>query len=229
MTDLLYMSQPDLFSGQATIIKTGTTSRGDYIVLDSTLFYVQGGGQPSDIGSIIIKGAKFIVEKVVREDDEIRHYVSSKLEDLVAGTVADLEVNKEQRKIHSKLHSAGHLIDVAVESNRLPLEAGKGHHYPDGSYVEYTIQNDNLDYDKESLKTLLQHSIDQLIKKDLPMEITFLPEDKHGRSCHVAFRNTKGCLCGGTHVTSSQDLAGLTIKKIKIKKNIMKISYYMDK
>lgn len=40
--------------------------------------------------------------------------------------------------MHSRLHSAGHLIDVALaELGRTDLKPGKGYHWEVGTYVEY--------------------------------------------------------------------------------------------
>ena len=41
------------------------------------------------------------------------------------------------RNLHMKIHSAGHLIDLAVERLKYEWAAGKGYHFQEGSYVEY--------------------------------------------------------------------------------------------
>ena len=40
--------------------------------------------------------------------------------------------------MNARLHSAGHLLDSAVHRLGLDVSPGKGYHFPDGAYVEYT-------------------------------------------------------------------------------------------
>ncbi|MDI6884353.1 MAG: alanine--tRNA ligase, partial [Hadesarchaea archaeon] len=47
----------------------------DYVVLDQTAFYPEGGGQPSDIGILKSRGAKAQVENVVKTGEVILHRV----------------------------------------------------------------------------------------------------------------------------------------------------------
>jgi Ser-tRNA(Ala) deacylase AlaX len=42
------------------------------VVLDATVFYPQGGGQPADTGAITGAGAKFLVEDVRAKDGVVR-------------------------------------------------------------------------------------------------------------------------------------------------------------
>ena len=37
-----------------------------------------------------------------------------------------------------------------------------------------------------------------------------------------------GCPCGGTHVCNSRELKGIKVTKIKIKKDVIKVSYIID-
>ena len=61
MTELMYTKHPDLFETKAQIIDHGNDSKGTYLVLNRSIFYPQGGGQPADQGEII---ANHIVHKV---------------------------------------------------------------------------------------------------------------------------------------------------------------------
>ena len=53
-----------------------------------------------------------------------------------------MKIDKEVRMKHAQLHSAGHILDLAVarlSKNALileyPWETGKGYHFPDSPYV----------------------------------------------------------------------------------------------
>lgn len=45
------------------------------------------------------------------------------------------------RRKHAKLHSAGHLLDLAVQNLGFGWETAKGYHFEDGPYVEYKGPN----------------------------------------------------------------------------------------
>lgn len=49
------------------------------------------------------------------------------------------------RRKHAKLHSAGHLLDLAVQNLGFGWETAKGYHFEDGPYVEYKGPNENLE------------------------------------------------------------------------------------
>ena len=55
-TVLAYLEDTYKFTDKAHFEYVANDERGYYCVLDSTIFYPQGGGQPSDIGSIEVKG-----------------------------------------------------------------------------------------------------------------------------------------------------------------------------
>ncbi|KAK9139367.1 hypothetical protein Scep_009048 [Stephania cephalantha] len=130
------------------------------LILDSTIFYPQGGGQPSDSGFISRSESdriKFVVEDVRLKDGVVFHYghyeENSSEEELEGGQEVCLFVDEQRRRLNSRLHTAGHLLDSCMRNVGLGhLEPGKGYHFPDGPYVEYkgTIpQNDWLSKQKE--------------------------------------------------------------------------------
>ena len=53
------------------------------------------------------------------------------------GTKVQVCVDADHRMIHSECHSAGHVIDSAMERCGLDLQATKGYHFLDSPYVEY--------------------------------------------------------------------------------------------
>jgi Ser-tRNA(Ala) deacylase AlaX len=47
-------------------------------------------------------------------------------------------VDGEFRKTNARIHSAGHLLDVAMNrAGKTELKPGKGYHFVEGPYVEY--------------------------------------------------------------------------------------------
>ena len=52
MTKLIYLNDTYLSTLNATIINELNDANGLAIIVDRTIFYPQGGGQPSDVGFI---------------------------------------------------------------------------------------------------------------------------------------------------------------------------------
>ncbi|MEW6222813.1 MAG: alanine--tRNA ligase [Candidatus Hadarchaeota archaeon] len=70
-TKLIYYSDPYQQESEAKVVRMV----GEYLVLDRTIFYPEGGGQPSDVGEILAKGAKTMVKDVVKVGDIVLHRV----------------------------------------------------------------------------------------------------------------------------------------------------------
>ena len=71
-----------------------------------------------------------------------------------------MKIEAENRFDNARIHSAGHLIDIAINrAGRSDLKPSKGYHYPEGPYVEYI--GDVEEKDRESLaEQLTKHCAD---------------------------------------------------------------------
>ena len=137
-----------------------------------------------------------------------------------------------KRILHAKIHSAGHLLDCAVDELGLDgLVPTKGFHFPAGPYVEY----DGIVENGAALISDLEKKIDELVNLDLTVEDKSLtsaeaeeqgiwaPEGKSARV--VNFKGFPYCGCGGTHVNSAKEIGKVVVRKIKSKKGKTRIAY----
>ena len=107
MTERLYYTS-DAAECLAQVVNCLSEADGRYAIeLDRTLFHPQGGGQPADRGWI----AGLAVEGVVSRGDSVAHIVS---QPLPAGEVT-IRIDPESRRLHARLHSAGHVLAQAGE------------------------------------------------------------------------------------------------------------------
>ena len=143
MTELMYIKYPDLFESSAQLNNHGEDSKGMYLVLNQSLFYPQGGGQPADQGGIIGVNADYRVLDVRNVDGEVRHYIIDSNRVIHPGCAISIKIDKDRRMRNSKYHTAGHLIAGVVEKIKPELKAIKGHQFPGEAYVEFdgTISN----------------------------------------------------------------------------------------
>ncbi|MBT3455707.1 hypothetical protein HN446_01455 [bacterium] len=236
-TKLLYMTSNTLES-TATLFEVIPYENKAYaLIVDQTIFYPQGGGQPYDIGKIIQNGKVFNVESIRLVEGVVYHSGSFESKPFEINKKVELIVNKENRNINSKSHSAGHLIDCAMLKFHPKKEPGKGFHFPDGAYVEYlgTLEEE----ERNSLKEQLAYEVNQLIQKSLPIVTSMQKKESLANTCQYVPKNlpdnkpirivqVQGFAahpCGGTHVENTTDLGNITITKVKNKKGNLRVSY----
>ncbi|MDD4126846.1 MAG: alanine--tRNA ligase, partial [Methanomicrobium sp.] len=80
----------------------------DYIVLDQTLFYPEGGGQPADIGCLVSKDAMAKVLSTVKIGDVILHKIKGG--EIKRGTPIKGVVDEDFRRTMMRHHTATHLL-----------------------------------------------------------------------------------------------------------------------
>ena len=136
-TKLLYLEDFTRLECDAKIVERSQENGKEILILDATVFYPQGGGQPYDTGVIESASGRFLVEEVRFMDGAVRHIGHFEWGELVIGDTVQCHVDAERRLLHSRIHSAGHLVDLAVAELGLPWTPGKGYHFPQGPYVEY--------------------------------------------------------------------------------------------
>ena len=120
MTHLLYLDDTYLFKSTATVLEIKTLEDGrTAVILNQTIFYPQGGGQPCDTG-IISTGVKHVfIATDVRLDASgiVNHIGRFEHAIFTPGQQVGLEIDQAQRILHAKLHSAGHLLDTVLSRN----------------------------------------------------------------------------------------------------------------
>lgn len=221
---------------QANVLGLVTEDDRLAVILDTTIFYAQGGGQPFDQGIIENAEAKFLVEDVRFLEGVVKHYGKFESGTFHEGGTVTCIVNSERRALHSRLHSAGHAVDWAVLQLGLPWVPGKGYHFPDGPYVEYEGSLEGID--KEQLKAGLETQCTKFIAEDRPCKLVFMDKEKMHEVCHhvpdylpegkparVVLFGDFGVPCGGTHVSHLGEIQLMSIRKIKANGPNIRVGY----
>ncbi|KAG2392982.1 hypothetical protein C9374_009559 [Naegleria lovaniensis] len=93
---------------------------------------------------------------------------------------ANLEIDLEKRILFSKIHSAGHVLDLAVVNCGYTCwKSGKGYHFPDSPYCEYQHCH-QLPSQNDSMVTIVMNQLNEEIenimtRQDLSVEKSFIP------------------------------------------------------
>ena len=248
-TELLYLDDFDVLTAPATVTSVSVLEDGRLdVVLDRTCFYPRGGGQDWDTGTIRAGDAAFRVEEVRLDEHGVVHHLGAgeAPEEPVGekrvseGAAVVLEVDADRRAVNTRLHSAGHIVDLAVERLGLPWVPGKGAHYPHMSFVEYSGA---VPGEVEDIRQRIEQEVAQVIGEGSRNEIRFMPVADMGAYCRhvpdniptnkpariVLYNQTFGVPCGGTHVRDIAEVGTLSITKIKSKKGVTKVSYAVDR
>lgn len=236
----LYMTNPEQLMSEALVIQILDENHRKVLTLDKTPFYPQGGGQPYDKGVIESSNAFFEVEEVRVIDDCVKHYGQFVRGHFTPNQSAYCKVDAKRRHQHNCLHSAGHVVDMAVFKLGLNWTPEKGHHFPDNSYVEYSGTLENMD--KERLKESIETTCNKLIQEDHKTSIRFVSHAELKHLCHflpsyiseadqkirlVVFGKDFYIPCGGTHVQALSEIPKITVRKIKMEKGKVRVSYAM--
>ncbi|WP_049970538.1 alanyl-tRNA editing protein AlaXM [Haladaptatus cibarius] len=107
MTEALYLDATGDEEFEATVERVA----GDRVVLDRTLFYPDGGGQPCDTGVLEANDETWTVTDV-RKKDTIYHTVDGTPPE--EGTTVTGQIDWERRYAHMQYHTAQHLLSAVL-------------------------------------------------------------------------------------------------------------------
>lgn len=223
-TKLIYMEYMQQYSCGAKVLDIRIEDDSITVILDQTVLYPQGGGQPYDIGTISCGDAVFEVNEVRYADGEVYHVGTFTLGRFNIGDMVTCEVDIVRRKINTRLHSIGHLIDMAVKELLRPWVPTKGYHFPEGAYIEYA--GDCTGVDVMQLAKDVEDKCNEIIARKIVTTITFSDDTtRDGKPLRTVYFGDFGINCGGTHVANLEDIGLVTIRKIKQDKDKVRVSY----
>lgn len=239
-TEAKYLEDTYSFRSDATITDMAQIGNSAEVYFDQTIFYPEGGGQPSDTGFIEVDDVRYDVTAVeYRDGNIVHHIIGLKADDSLIGKSVVQHVDGEKRVKNAKTHTAGHLITHILEDMNPDLLPAKGYHFPSGSFVEMLDEKrqGNSEMLDEAMAKL-QESIDaelevraasatfEDIEKIRPFLARYVPKDKPTRMLTIG--HFTPVPCGGTHVSNTKELSGLVITRIKRKKDRLKVNYELN-
>lgn len=240
VTELLYLDDTYRSSAEAKVVGIEQNDKDKSkwaLILDQTVFYPQGGGQPYDTGFVRWMSEEGVqselqVEAVFlgREDSLVRHWVTlvppMVLPEL--GVAVSMEVDMSRRILNSNYHTAGHLVDLAVATMDSSLKpegldrAFKGDHTPGSAYVKFEdVVDFSGDLVKENFINGVNARLDELRAESLGVVSRVLeavegaPEGKVYREVRFEGYEEYKVGCGGTHVVSTSELPRVVVDAVR--------------
>jgi misacylated tRNA(Ala) deacylase len=225
MTEPLFLDSPTLASTTAVVTDSGPAG----IVLDRTVFYARGGGQPGDTGVMRWNGNETpIADTVKGEGDAIMHVPAPDAVLPPVGTQVDAAIDWQRRHALMRMHTAMHLLCSLI----------KGAAVTGGSVG---VDKSRLDFDLPNppKKEDVEAELNALITADHPVRIEWVEESVLDtnpdlvRTMSVKPPRGTGRLrlmrigtddhfvdlqsCGGTHVSRTSEIGPIRVLKIENK------------
>jgi len=226
MTDLLFRSEPYLRESVATV--TAHTPEGG-VVLDQTIFYATGGGQPGDSGSLVWDDHSMPIATTIKGEAEQIVLLPAEPAPLppVGAQVMQL-LDWDRRHRHMRVHTALHLLSVVIP---LPVTGGS-----------IGVDKGRLDFDMPDVltdKDALILRLNDLIAQELPVTEGWITDEELAANPSLvktmSVQPPKGTgrvrligigaggaqidlqPCGGTHVAHTGEIGPVRIGKVQNK------------
>lgn len=231
---LHYLHDTNKTTLTARITGVGEDAKGSYLLLDETIFYPQGGGQPADQGTIKTETETLPIHFVGFVDNAVRHYTTSPISENLIGQSVFCEIDGKRRDLNARYHTAGHMLAEIVSSIHSPAQAIKGHQFPREAYVEFIDVPDGLIEIERIQNALSAWANDGHPIKNYEMTKTeyegkhgvlpySTPDDKPFRVIEI--EPFPPVPCGGTHMKNTMDICQVKIRKVTTKQGRTKVSY----
>ena len=224
MTETLFRDDAYLRSSPATIV--AATPEGG-IVLDRTVFYAQGGGQPGDTGRLLRPdGSAIELANTVYGPDRttIVHVPVAGSATPTPGETVTAELDWEKRFARMRVHTALHLLSVVLP---YPVTGGS---IGDGEgRLDFDIQEAGLD------KGELTEKLRAFVDRDAPVSFRWITDEEldanpglvktmsvkpprgSGRVRLVEIEGIDLQPCGGTHVGRTGEIGTVVVSDVEKK------------
>lgn len=223
MTRALYLEDSYLRECDATVV---SVKDGKFVVLDQTVFYPKGGGQPHDTGRMLRNGEVFGVVFVGKFSGEISHEVDHA--GLKAGDRVHCALDWEHRYELMRSHTAAHVFASMLCNGTGALVTGN----------QLDVDKVRFDFSLERFEPqVLEEYVakaNELFRTDAPVKWYELPRDEAlkipgvvkmaeafppniPRLRIVEIVNVDRQADGGTHVRSLREVGQIEVLKTENK------------
>jgi len=232
VTDELFRDDSYLRECDATVVAVSDEA----LMLDRTIFYPLGGGQPGDTGTLAFAGSTVdIVDTRYADDGSIRHILADGAELPSAGDSVHVSLDWGRRYRHMRMHTAMHLL---------------------GSVLHYGVTGGNISTEKSRLDFDMEETVDKesvsaalldLVAADHAISCRWISEAELDaqpelvRTMSVQPPRGKGSIrlleidsvdlqpCGGTHLHSTAEVGAVRIGKVEKKgKRNRRVNIHLD-
>ena len=224
ITSEIFRDDPYKKECEAKILDFGD----NWIILDQTVFYAEGGGQLGDTGLIKAGQQEIQIENTIKENDLIKHIFNSKFDFEIGDNVTCI-IDWDRRYRLMKMHTSLHLLCSLVNAKVTGGSVGDGKGRLDFN-LDFKPNKEEL---KDNLNDLIQGNHDITISwisaqeldknPNLVKTMSVLPPRTNGSIRMVRIGdNIDYQPCGGTHVKNTSEIGLVEINKVENKGKLNK-------
>jgi Ser-tRNA(Ala) deacylase AlaX len=176
MTKTLYLEDSYMRECDAGVVEV-IEARG--MVLDQTVFYPRGGGQPGDTGKMTITSGpganrELRVVNVLKKDGKIIHELEAGAQEagIAVGSRVHLVLDWERRYCHMRMHTAAHVLAATMHREIGVLITGN-EIGADKTRFDFNTEN----FDRALFDAIVKKANDSL-SHDVELKIYTLPREE---------------------------------------------------
>ena len=139
----------------------------DGLVLDRTVFYARGGGQPGDTGIIRWNGGELVVTDTVRRNGRPVHLCAGDLPSV--GGEVEAEIDWERRYLLMRTHTALHSLSAIIWRD-FDAKVTGGNMEPGTARMDFELEGISVEFGQQ-----VEDKLNEELAADYPVEILFLP------------------------------------------------------
>ncbi len=198
------------------------TDRG--VVLESTPFYAEMGGQVADHGSIVVAGERYGVTDVQKVGGLFLHVLEGSDPEAVAGDKVRAEIDTERRSAVERNHSATHILHEALRRVLgSHLQQAGSLVAPDYLRFDFNHFAKVSEGELQEIEAMVNAKIREaitVVTEEVPIELARkIPNvkmffgDKYGSRVRVVTIDPafSAEFCGGTHVENTAEIGYLKL------------------
>ena len=220
MTEELFREDSYLRSCDAVVVAVEQNA----VMLDRTVFYPEGGGQPGDQGFLEdADGRQFEVKNALKSDSGIRHLLAEDVATPAVGEQVVASIDWARRHRLMRMHTCLHLLSAVIIApvtggavndgdGRLDFDLPES---PDKELVADQLNRLISENHKVVLRWITDVELDA--RPELVKTMSVKPPRGMGKVRLVDIRDVDLQPCGGTHVAETGEIGKVIISKIEKK------------
>lgn len=168
MTENLALTDAYARSVSARVMETD----GGTVVLDRTVFYPGGGGQPADAGWLVVDDRRVAVASAKKRGGDIMHLLEDGTDAPSIGSVVSAEIDWERRHRLMRTHSALHVLCGVVWRDHHAQVTG-GNMEPLSGRMDFEFETMSAELVED-----IERRVNEEIAADREIRVNILPRDE---------------------------------------------------
>ena len=167
MTEKIYAVDSYQKTMDASVVRTDVDD--NRVLLNRTVFYPGGGGQPHDIGYLAIGDDRLEVVRATVDTDGVWHWIAGALPS--TGTEVTGAIDWERRHSLMRTHTAMHAL-CGVVWNRFQSPVTGGNMQPGAGRIDFDLPDWNADQ-----IPIIESELNDELARRRDVEVSFLPRN----------------------------------------------------